>query len=53
VVAAAGAVIVWERAPLSDQEEKLYLVPVVPAWGDVVAMVWLLPGIQLKVWGAV
>ena len=53
VVAADGTVTVWERAPLSDQEEKTYRVPVVPAWGDVVAMVWLLPGTQVKVWALV
>jgi amino acid transporter len=49
VVAAAGAVTVWDRAPPSDHPEKTYRLPADSACGDVVAMVWVLPGVQVNV----
>ena len=53
VPALAGAVMVWLMAPLSDQLLKTNRVPVEPACGVVVAMVWFEPGVTWNVCGAV
>ena len=44
----------WDCAPASDQLAYTYCVPVGPACGDVTtAMVWLVPGVQETLQGAV
>ena len=49
MVGVEGAVTMWEIAPPSDQLFQTYCVPVVPACGDVVAMVCDEPIFQLNV----
>jgi len=46
-------VTVCDIAPPSLQLFHTYWIPVPPLWGEVVAMVWLEPGVQEKVWVAV
>jgi hypothetical protein len=55
VVSFVGAVIVWLCPPPSLQEAYKYRVPISPVfvWGEATERVWLLPGSQVKVWGAV
>ena len=52
VAAVAGVVTECEIAPASDQLANTKRVPPEPC-GEVVAIVWLLPGTQLKFCGAV
>ena len=54
VVAIVGPLTEWDCAPASDQLAYTYCVPVGPACGDVTtAMVWLVPGVQETLQGAV
>jgi len=53
VAAEEGAVMVWDCAKPSDQAAKTYCVPELPAMGEFVAMVWLVPGVHWKVQGEV
>jgi hypothetical protein len=48
-VEADGAITVCEIAPLSDQRENVYCVPAAPGWGDVVAIVCVLPAVHVAV----
>ena len=43
-----GAVTEWEIAPPSDHAEKVSCVPA-RFWGEVVAMVWVAPTVQVRV----
>ena len=52
-VAADGAVTVCDSASPSDQLANTDRVPDPPACGDVVAIVWALPGTHWKVWSDV
>src|SRR5579864_2245453 len=45
--------MLWVWAKPSLQLKKVYCVPVAPAWGEVTLMLWVLPGTQLKLCGAV
>src|SRR5215469_14685310 len=45
--------MLWEMAPLSDQLVNAYCAPAPAGCGVEVAIVWLLPTVQLNVCGAV
>ena len=49
----AGAITVWDAAPLSDQLWNRYCVPAAPACGEETAIVWLDPGVHWSEQGEV